>query len=373
MSTASRYIARLYLTNIAVLLIVLFSFIVSVDVVLNLSRFSDHAVETAQSAGRAEPEGLRLALLTAVLVVDLWGPRLLQLFGYLIGVVLVVAMGFTCAQLVRHREFVALLASGVSLTRIALPFLAVAALFCAIQALNQELVVPRVAHLLTREHGESGRRSIADFPVTLATDGTGRVFHAAAFNDQAGTLDRLTVFEQDNTGRVRRVVTADSAQWTGAGWTLQNGRERDLAPGADTATTPTDFIPTALDPTRIKVKALEGFGQNLSWPQINEIIAHGGLDNDARSRLDRARWGRLATLVSNLATVVAALPFFLKRMPGSMLGSTLRASPIAALGLVAAAAAPAVALPGLPAWLGAFVPCAVLLAIASALFTGIRS
>jgi hypothetical protein len=85
------------------------------------------------------------------------------------------------------------------------------------------------------------------------------------------------------------------------------------------------------------------------------------------------RWGRLASLASNFVTLLAALPFFLVRVPQPMIASALKAAPVAIGGLVAAAAAPEIALPGLPVWLGAFVPCLLLLPIAVALFSGLRT
>jgi len=169
MNTLDRYIAKLYLLNVITLFVVLGGFIVTVDVVLNLERFSGAAERELENAGDASP--LRHGLLTTLFIFHLWWPRLLQLFGYLCGMVLIAAMGFTCAQLVRHREFVAVLASGVCLHRLVKPFVVVAAGMIALQAVDQEILVPRVAHLLTRDQEESGRATVSAFPVGLTPDG----------------------------------------------------------------------------------------------------------------------------------------------------------------------------------------------------------
>ena len=78
----------------------------------------------------------------------MWGPRLLQLFNYMLGVAMVVGMGFTFAGMVRRRELVASIASGLSLQRMSRPVLLVALALTGLQALNYEFLMPRVAHLL---------------------------------------------------------------------------------------------------------------------------------------------------------------------------------------------------------------------------------
>jgi lipopolysaccharide export system permease protein len=369
MSTINRYIARLYLINIVTLLVLLFCFVMTVDVFTNLSRFSNAAVDRIEEAGGANGDSLHRTLLTVLLVFDLWGPRLLQLFNYVIGLVLVGAMGFTCAQLVRHREFVALLASGVSLQRLARPFLVVALFFAAIQVVNQEVFVPAVAHLLTRDAGDSGRRSVANFRVRLAPDDQGRFFSARRFIDESQTMQQLRIWERED-GVIRREVIAEQATWDGGAWVLEGGVLIDHERSTRGVI---ERVETSLDPTRLKVRYLEGFGQSLGWRQISQILAHGGVDEAARERLQRLRWGRVAGVFSNVITMLATLPFFLTRLPRPMLSASLKAAPIAVAGLVAAAAAPTLAVPGLPVALAAFVPTLLLLPLAIALFSGIRS
>ena len=103
------------------------------------------------------------------------------------------------------------------------------------------------------------------------------------------------------------------------------------------------------------------------------ILRTGGLDPTTARRLDRQRWGRVAGVASNILTLLIAVPFFLKRLPGGMMQSTMKAAPIAAAGLAASAMAPIVSMPGLPVWLGAFVPSLLLLPVAIAMLSGIRS
>jgi len=369
----SRYIARLYLVNIATLVAVLFSLIVAVDVMVNLGRFSRAASDFASDAGR-EDSALRHIIKTALLVIDLWIPRLLQLFVYLNGVILVAAMGFTCALLVRHREFVAMLAGGISLSRAARPFLVVGLLMLGLQAFVQERLIPPSAHLLARDAGDSGKRDLDAFPVSLLRDAQGRYWAAREFNDTDLTLHELFVWERNEAGELVRVVSAPGAHWDGARWILEGGRSQARGdPDNPPPPQPIESIDTNLDPTRLKVAYLQGFAQSLSWRQLAEMSRQEGLDQRARERIDRLRWGRIASMISTFLALWAALPFFLVKQPSGMLGAALRATPVAIAGFAASAFATSIAIPGLPPAVGAFVPCLVMLAIVFAVGSTVES
>jgi len=372
MNTLERYIAKLYLVNVVSLFVMLAGFVVTVDVVMNLERFSEAATEEMQRVGSDE-SGLRHALLTTLFIFHLWWPRLLQLFGYLCGIVLIAAMGFTCTQLVRNREFVAILAAGVSLQRLVKPFVIVAAGVITLQAIDQEVLVPRVAHLLTRNQKEAGQSTVSAFPVRLTPDGEGRVLSAASFEDATGALTRLTFWERDENSRVVRIVRAEAGEWDGNAWILQGGIATSYGDDGQVSAAPIQSIGTTLGPTEIKIRHLQDFAQNLSWVQLSRMIESGSLDERASDRIDRIRWGRVASLVSNFVALLAAIPFFLKRMPQPMMGPVIKSAPIALAGLTAAGLSGSIALPGLPVWVGVFVPTLILVPLAVSLYTSIKT
>lgn len=380
MGILNRYIARLYLVNVCVLLVLLSGFVVTIDVIINLRRFSQAAerVTGAGGAGAAEGvmESVRHVALTVILVIDLWWPRLLQLFGHLLGVVLIAGMGFTCAQLVRHREFVAMLAGGISLRAAASPFVIVALVFLGAQAVNQEFVLPAIAPLLTRQPNDSGRRDLAAFPVRLESDGERRLFHSPRFDPTAGVLETPWIAELDEEGRIARVIEAERATWDGTGWELLNGRLSEIGTDPSAGQSPEKpmaRLDSALDPTRLKVRRLKGFGQSLSWAQVSRLLQEPGIDAAERSRLDRLRWGRIGALASSLVTLIAVLPLFLRREPSGMIGPAIRAAPLALAGLAAAAMSSTLALPGLPAVVGVFIPTLALIPIAAAMMSGLKT
>lgn len=372
MNTLERYIARLYLVNVITLFVMLAGFVVTIDVIMNLDDFSRAADRELERAGSGDSP-LRHALVTTLFIFHIWWPRLLQLFGYLAGLVLIAAMGFTCAQLVRHREFVAILASGVSLHRLVKPFVVVALLVITLQAIDQEILVPRVAHLLTRDQDEAGRTTVSAFPVRLTPDGRGRILSAGAFDDASGKLTSPTFWRRDAKGDIISVVRADSAEWNNGAWILEDGTITYPSDDGAPRTEPIERVETPLGPPEIKIRHLQDFAQNLSWFQLSDMLESGSLDARAADRINRIRWGRIAALVSNFVALLASIPFFLKRVPQPMLGPAVKSAPIALAGLTAAGLSGSIALPGLPVYVGVFVPTLILLPLAISLYTSIKT
>ncbi len=167
-----RYIARRFLANFVILLVMLYVFAVSIDLILQLDEFVKAARETVG------PDAGLLTLIAALIgmVVDFHGPRIFQFYAYMVGLVSVGAMGFTFAQMHRAGELVAMLSSGVQLHRVAVPVLVTAFALNVVQFLNQELVLPVLAPRLIRSHGSLGRQSVMAFEVRFAPDGRGSLF-----------------------------------------------------------------------------------------------------------------------------------------------------------------------------------------------------
>ncbi|MDQ7013163.1 MAG: LptF/LptG family permease [Planctomycetota bacterium] len=378
MKTLDRYIARLYLTNVIALMVILACFVVTIDFALNVDRFVGRAQEITSEQGQ-EPSTLRTGVITVLLVADLWWPRLLQLFSFVLGLIMAGAMGFTVTQLVRHRELIAMLASGQSLFRAAAPILVVALGLTGVQALNQEFVLPHLAPLLTRDQGEAGTHQLGEANVPLTRDGLGRVWYARSFDADAGTLADITVWERDAQGRPTMIYTADHATWAGNGWNLENGLAEPIA----TTRQPTHQIAqitTNLDPTQLRVRRFQGYSQSLSWRQLGEMLrAVESLDPDSprskadRDRLERIRWGRISVMVANLLSLVITLPFFLQKTPGNPILRALRCAPVAIIALMGGVLGSSAPIPGISPAIGVFLPVLILLPIAVAAVASTKS
>ena len=367
-----RYIARQYLVNAVALTVILFSFVVTIDVSLNFDRFSRVAERLLAGEG-LNAEGLRKFLTTLFLIADLWWPRLLQLFNYMLGLVLVGAMGFTFSQLVKGRELVAVLASGVPLTRVSVPVLAIALVLTGVQAVNQEFVVPRIAGLLTRDHGDAGKRSMGSGRIPLCADAKGRLFYGRGFDADKGLLEDLYVWERDERGLALRRIHADRAVWRDGGWDLTNGTAESRR-GEIGAPEPVTRIDTDLDPTSLTMKRFENYSQNLSFAQLGKMLdSKEQLPEMRRDQLERLRWGRISIMLSNMLSLVVAVPFFLRREPANMVVQSLKCAPLAIIALMGGVLGASASIPGMPAALGVFVPVLVLAPLAVAAATGVRT
>lgn len=397
--TLDRYIAKQFITNIVLLLVLLFSFVVAVDVSINLSRFYRAAGETSRVA-MGEPSTAKQVIMTALLVVWLWGPRLLLLFNYLLGMVLIGAMGFTFVQLVRHREVVAILAGGISLWRAARPIFVVAVLCVGLQVVNQELLIPRVAHLLTRDPGSRSDQLADAFPVRLTLDGDGRLVSAARFKPADAVMEGVNIWERTPEGRVLRRISADRAIFEPAGsapnaaaagtsatgsprgsWRLINPSVSEFGsrPRSGSASTSAPNPPapvrlvTDLTPTTLLLSQFAAFSQSLSWRQILSVTGTPGIRPELSDRLTRVGMARVSACVCTLLSLVICLPFFLTREPRNMVIQSLKCAPVAIVTSMGSVLAASMPIPGLPPAAAAFIPVVILAPLAIAAATSMKS
>ncbi|RMD63291.1 MAG: LptF/LptG family permease [Planctomycetota bacterium] len=347
MRILDRHIASRTVVNTAVVLTILAVFIVVVDVFLSLEGY----LRAARRVAGEDAGGLRLTVFAALAVVDLWGPRLLQLAPQLMGAALVAGVGFTCAQFSRNREFVAVLASGVSLHRLAAPIAATALGAVFLVALAQEFLLPPMAPLLARGHTEALRRSVGAFAAPMLVDGQNRLFYAASFDPQTQVMRDVRIWERDRTGVVRTRIAAKEARWEGDRWRLVEGLAEPAAdPGREE---PVDTVRTDLTPTVVTALRVRGYAEGLSVRQVRRALrAARSEDSHVRRRLETILWGRLAVLAGVFLSTIVALPFFLQRMPMNMAAQSIKAAPVSMAVLVGSSIGAAQPAPGLPVWLG---------------------
>jgi lipopolysaccharide export LptBFGC system permease protein LptF len=378
-----RYIARQYLINCVILLAVLCAMVVMVDLFLNLDRYSNKLVELQAMANGVPEEEMHLGPLEMTLgvtglVADFWGPQLLRLISYLLGTVLVAGMGFTFSQMARKRELTAVLASGVSLPRLALPVVIVASIACCAQLVSQEVLVPRYKHLIARGHGEIGERNLEAFRVPSTPDGQGRLISARRFDDRHSELIDLLVIERGENGVMQAVLQADAAVWDGAGWVLTGGiRQPVPLPGggvSDARPESVGRLVTDLDPDALLIRKHQALRSMLSWEEISRIITRGGsVDESIRVQLDRYRWGRLAMLVNNVLQLLILIPFFLVREPRNMAAQAVKSVPVGMVAGLIAMMGVMVDLQPIPAAFGVWVSSLVLAPIALGSWTLVRT
>lgn len=369
-----RYIIRRFLWNFAVLFVALFLFAAAIDLILNLDKFVDAAYESLGS------DATTTAMLSEFvrLAAGFETPRIFQFYAYLHGFIAIGAMGFTLGHMHRFKELVAIMASGVSLMRIALPLMLIVIGVSAVQLLNQELILPRLAPLLLRDHDHITRPGVNDFPVPFLEDGEGGLLQAARYDPDTQTLHAPTILERDEKGRTSRRITADQAEWDADRkiWQLTNGHVASLPLDENTTRgvvrqQPIDSYRSPITPEVITVKRFTEFASMLSMNQIRRMLDSNAVADDAVLR--RHWYARFATIPINLLVLLIALPSFLLREPRSLVTQSITCAALTIPALIGSAVGMMVNLPGIAPAIGVFLPVAILLPIAMARLTMVRT
>jgi len=370
-----RYVITRFFWNFLALFGTLYIFGVTVDVIISTSKFIE-AADLAVRDGRSSTRWIAFVLI----LLDFHGPRIFQFFQFMLGMVAVGAMGFTFAQMHRARELTALMAAGVNLRRPGLALVAAAGLLNALQIVNQECILPRLAPKLVRFHSDLLTTQGSSFPVPLTRDGNGLLMQADSFDPESGVLHGMVVLQRDAIGRARSRISAPSATWDASkeSWMLQQGKQilvSDQSANAP-AVNSTSFessvtsVSTNLGPESLLTRRFRLYGQMLSTPQLLELRDGGGGDRVLASRLLASRF--LGPVI-NLLVLAASIPFFLLREPRSLLQQSVRAAMFAVPVTITALTLTTVPVSGLPPLLAASIPAAFLLPIAAWRFSAMRS
>ncbi len=134
---------------------------------------------------------------------------------------------------------------------------------------------------------------------------------------------------------------------------------------------PIELFATDLTPKALTIRRHGQYGTMLSISQIAAMLeAPGGVDADA---LVRYRAGRFATVLLNLLVMLIILPFFLLREPANLMLQSVWCAATTVPVMLGALVCMAVELPGIPPTVGAFLPVILLLPVALARVTYVKT
>ena len=357
MKTLDRYIVRQFLANFAILFVVLMSLFVVVDLIVDLDEF----IQAGEAHAGAWIGGRWVA--TLGITVGYYGPTVLLVYVFFNGLIVVGAMGFTLTSLQRTRELTAMIASGVSLYRVAAPLLVTGLLLSALTLPVQEFILPPLAPKLVRKKSELKKldRERVRKPVFYAPAGGGDLLSAESFDPDGGVLRGVQIHDRNPEGRTVRFVRADAAYWraeaitpedraaAGDGapairmrWVFENGvaeeiRQPGVAPTVARGDTGARLssrgvlrgvgaYDTDLSPTVLQARQTATFANLLSIRELQELSKNRAIDGARRDKIQQVIWSRFSLMVLNALLLVMALPFFLSRVPGNTLVSSLRAA-----------------------------------------------
>ncbi|MEX1017344.1 MAG: LptF/LptG family permease [Phycisphaeraceae bacterium] len=336
MKTLDRHIIREFLVNFGILLAVLMTLFVVVDLIVGLDYFMEAGAAHADRYG-----GQFLA--TIMVLLDYYVPMLVMVYVFLSGLIVVGAMGFTIATFQRTREMTAMVASGVSLYRVAAPILLVGIALNALSLPIQELIIPDMAAKLVRSKSQLEDELVDSFPVRFARDGAGRLFTAADFDAAENRLTNLTVIERNAAGLAERRITTEAAYWEESApgnpgapgrWRLvpegiaisPHDEQANMALASAPDPEPVPYLTTELSPTVLMARRATTYPQLLSIAALQRMQHNPAVEAHQRAHISRIIWGRFSMLVVNVLVLVMGLAIFLRLGQVNMLKQAMLAA-----------------------------------------------
>lgn len=365
---------RSLLVNYLVAIGVMISLYVVLDLFVNIDEFTEHGHAFWTTVGE---------------ITDYYGPNVLVYFAQLSGVITLFACMATVARMRRLNELTALLASGVGLHRVASPIICFGVATSLLHFVDTEVLIPRVAHLLSRDHDDVGGRQ--NYEVLFLPDGEDDLVSAANFDPKTETMRGLMVLDLDADWSILCRVSADRATWSpslvegGGRWVLERfqvdypdpDRRAESRLGMEVEAT--GGFASRLTPEEIQQRQTESWVKSLSLAQLGalqsdliERSAEPGENAAALSEVIRTKHNRIATPLVGLVMLLLGLPFFLDRSPANILGDALACMIATGLCYTVAFVAKSVnpgSISPLPFWL----PIFLFAPIATVLITRIRT
>lgn len=366
MKTLDRYLLHNFLVNYFISLFVLISLYVVLDVFVNLDEFT--------KTGQPIPAIL-------LNIGNYYFYNLPLYFAQLSGVITAFAACATLARMQRQNEIVAVLSSGTSMYRLATPIVVAGLMMNGLLILDQELVLPNVAHKLARQRDdvEGTRVDPVWFVRDTSSEGMPRLLSAQHFSLKEQAIRNLIVLElykdSASRGRLAQVVTADKARWNPekTGWDLERGIRLSASDEGNTTIfdqhqmkpEAVDFYPCSLTPEELQLRKTTQWIQFLSTRQLNLLASRKEVNTN---QIAQVKHGRFTMPIGNMILMVLGMSFFLHRLPDSVLTQGAKALATCAVAFIISFMGQQLVgsievNAALPAWLPIFVfgPLAVLL------------
>ncbi len=312
MNTLDRYLLRSLLINYAIALAVMMSLYMVLDLFVNIVEFTEDDASFWTAVGG---------------IASYYGAHSFLYFSQLSGVITLFACMITVARMRRANELTAILSSGVSLHRVAVPVIAFGLCASLLWYADTELAIPRVAHLLARSHDDAtGANSRG---VWFVNDGPARLVSALRFLPAERRMEDLLVIQRDERGAFEKVIEAEEAVWedlpgheAGGVWRLIGGEERMRARSAaamgprDTVhSTKVELYESRLNPTRLEARQGE---QWLDFASSSQLADFARNEPMLTNQIRRIKHGRFSAPLVHILLLLLGLPFFLSREPANM-------------------------------------------------------
>jgi lipopolysaccharide export system permease protein len=348
MKILDRYVLVSFLKNYLISFMVLVGMYVVLDMVFNFDELANLKTKSAEN-------GVQSVLSSILGIADFYAHQAFLFFIHLSGIIPVVAAAFTLMRLSRFNELTAVLAAGVPLLRVAMPIIIAGVIVNGLMIADQEIVIPRIMHKLTRDHDDLTRSDAKTFDIRGMQDSEGALLYAGRFTPAAhgrpATMEIVDVIERaeverptrdaqgnPTTRKVREVaahVSADKGVWDPAAeaWVLTNGlRVTNLGETEEPSTTEAvDVYKSNVTPEEVALYHSGKWVELLSTSRIDQLIARPG--SYGQASLMRVKHGRFTMPVMNVILLLLAIPCVLTREPGTLKTAATKCLILTGLGM----------------------------------------
>lgn len=305
MKTLDKYVAKNFIIGYLIAFGVLLGLRILIDLFVNLDEFTEHA-----NLGT-------LAVIKNITIFYILQSTLY--FRDFAGIITVLAAVFSVGKMVRSNEFVAMMASGVSLKRIIAPIVFLSVVFTGLLVVDQEFIIPPLGEKLVREHDEVPGQET--YSVRFLTDKKGSLIFAKKFKLATETLHYPNIITRQ---KMDNLPIWKTKGWIQAGravydanygrWNLVNGRI--IKKDSNEPPQPIHSYKSDIEPREIPVRIKSEYKTLLSWSQLNALQKQGS-EQDLAQLLSQKHF-RVTDPVINLTMLLIALPVLVCRDPKAM-------------------------------------------------------
>lgn len=306
MKILDRYIAKNFLIGYVIAFSVLIGLRIIIELFVNLDEFTEDA---------------DLGTLAVIKnIIFFYGLRTTLYFRDFAGMITIVAAAFSFGKMVRNRELVAVMASGVSLKRVVVPVIILAIIATGALVIDQEFIIPSFTDKLVRSEDDvAGEKS---YDVSFISDANGALFFSQKFDVKTATLNYPTILQREKTNRtgVWNVIGFISAEkivynFETHRWNLINGLRNEKK--SQSVPVPVKYYQTDITPRDIPIRRKAANKALLSWWQLRTLAKQGEKIKDL-AQLYAQMQSHITDPLINLVMLMVSLPILICRDPKSM-------------------------------------------------------
>ncbi len=329
MRILDRYILKSFVLNYLLALGVMIGMYTLLDLIVNFQNFTRGA--SVSGVEVADPSAV------GILgdIIDFYSYQVLVIFQQVSAAIPLLAAGFTMVRMTRHHELTAMLASGVSLYRVAAPIVLVSMGFSVLHVLNQEFLIsqPYVIEKLLRKHDEVNRSVTRTDAIKFVRFSDNSLLSADKYDPAAKQMTGVVIFERDKeTSMLTRHIVAETATWEmrkdepREAWIMTNVIMEDDGPKADIKQHDARKVPmvaydSEMTPAQLDLIFQKKAVDYLSSSQVRRLAEFSPDIN--KPLLYKIMHLRVTQPLMNIIMLLIGIPFLLTREPNRLIVNIL--------------------------------------------------